>query len=159
MEEKFRGLSQRAGMLIFCGSILAVPVLASPPPVKAAHAGTGVAHLDLRPPVERAFAVYPAPRAASQAEPAFKSLEALAGRRAGQSSGRPGDAEKDGNYLPGLGLGSSQSRSVSQAEAFARRFHREGLPVARLWENHSALLSLGLNQKGKPGLWVVQKTH
>jgi hypothetical protein len=39
------------------------------------------------------------------------------------------------------------------------RFHREGLPVARLWENHSALISLGLNAKGKPGLWLVQKTR
>jgi hypothetical protein len=39
----------------------------------------------------------------------------------------------------------------------ARRFHREGLPVARLWESHSALVSLGLNQRGKPGLWLVQK--
>jgi hypothetical protein len=48
---------------------------------------------------------------------------------------------------------------MSTAEAFAQRFHREGLPVARLWENHAALVSLGLNQKGKPGLWVVQKTH
>lgn len=43
--------------------------------------------------------------------------------------------------------------------ALANRFHREGLPVARLWENHSALVSLGLNAKGKPGLWLVQKTH
>jgi hypothetical protein len=34
---------------------------------------------------------------------------------------------------------------------------REGLPLARLWENKSALLSLGLNKKGKPGLWIVQK--
>jgi hypothetical protein len=44
-------------------------------------------------------------------------------------------------------------------QEMARRFHREGLPVARLWETHSALLSLGLNQRGKPGLWLIQKTH
>ena len=37
------------------------------------------------------------------------------------------------------------------------RLHREGLPMARLWENKSALLSLGLNKKGKPGLWTIQK--
>ena len=41
----------------------------------------------------------------------------------------------------------------------ARRVHREGLPVARLWENHAALVSLGLNQRGKPGLWIMQKVH
>jgi hypothetical protein len=44
-------------------------------------------------------------------------------------------------------------------EAFGQRFRREGLPVARLWENKSALVHVGLNQKGKPGLWIVQKVH
>jgi hypothetical protein len=58
-----------------------------------------------------------------------------------------------------LGADAGEARVMSRAESFARRFHREGLPVARLWENHSALLSLGLNAKGKPGLWLVQKTH
>jgi hypothetical protein len=47
----------------------------------------------------------------------------------------------------------------SRVKQIAERFHREGLPVARLWETHSALLSLGLNGRGKPGLWLVQKTH
>ena len=31
--------------------------------------------------------------------------------------------------------------------------------MARLFENKSALVHLGLNPKGKPGLWLVQKTH
>ena len=48
-------------------------------------------------------------------------------------------------------------RIMSRPEEFARRVHREGLPVARLWQGHSALLSLGLNQRGKPGLWLIQK--
>lgn len=61
--------------------------------------------------------------------------------------------------LPELGAERSQTRTPSRAEEFARRVHREGLPVARLWENKSALVSLGLNKKGKPGLWLVQKTH
>jgi hypothetical protein len=52
-----------------------------------------------------------------------------------------------------------QGRIPGRLEELARRFHREGLPVARLWENKSALVSLGLNQKGKPGLWIVQKVH
>ena len=59
--------------------------------------------------------------------------------------------------LPALGSEGSQTRIPSRAEEFARRVHREGLPVARLWENKSALVSLGLNQRGKPGLWIVQK--
>jgi hypothetical protein len=56
--------------------------------------------------------------------------------------------------LPGL----SYERAGSPVE-FANRIRHEGLPLARLWENHSALISLGLNPKGKPGLWLVQKTH
>jgi hypothetical protein len=52
-----------------------------------------------------------------------------------------------------------QARIPGRIEEFARRAHREGLPVARLWENKTALLSLGLNQKGKPGLWIVQKVR
>jgi hypothetical protein len=59
--------------------------------------------------------------------------------------------------LPALGSEGSQTRIPSRAEEFARRVHREGLPLARLWENKSALVSLGLNKKGKPGLWIVQK--
>jgi hypothetical protein len=56
--------------------------------------------------------------------------------------------------LPAMG---TQLRMPNRVQEFARRVHREGLPVARLWENQSALVSLGLNNKGKPGLWIVQK--
>jgi hypothetical protein len=61
----------------------------------------------------------------------------------------------------GLNLGADawQDKPSARMAELARRVHREGLPVARLWENHSALLSLGLNQRGKPGLWITQKTH
>jgi hypothetical protein len=50
-------------------------------------------------------------------------------------------------------------RIATHGDTFVQRFGREGLPLARLWENHSALLSLGLSPRGKPGLWLVQKTH
>lgn len=53
----------------------------------------------------------------------------------------------------------SMTKPMSPAETFARRVHQEGLPVARLWETRSALVSVGLNQKGKLGLWLIQKTH
>ena len=65
----------------------------------------------------------------------------------------------DRSRLPALGNGEGSFRTMSQAEIVARRIHREGLPVARLWESKSALLSIGLNQKGKPGLWLIQKVH
>jgi hypothetical protein len=59
--------------------------------------------------------------------------------------------------LPALGLDGMHARPTAQD--FVRRVHREGLPVARLFETKGALLHLGLNPKGKPGLWLVQKTH
>jgi hypothetical protein len=58
--------------------------------------------------------------------------------------------------LPSLGT-SGTVRPMSRAEEIAQRFRREGLPVARLFETRSALVSLGLNPRGKPGIWLVQK--
>ena len=52
-----------------------------------------------------------------------------------------------------------QERPSARMAALVRRVHREGLPAARLWEKRSAPLSLGLNQRGKPGLWIIRKTH
>jgi hypothetical protein len=59
--------------------------------------------------------------------------------------------------LPALGAEGMRSRPGVQD--FVRRVHREGLPVARLFESKSALVHLGLSPKGKPGLWLVQKIH
>jgi hypothetical protein len=57
------------------------------------------------------------------------------------------------------GADGTQARIPGRLEEFGQRVRREGLPVARLWENKSALVHLGLNQKGKPGLWIVQKVR
>jgi hypothetical protein len=59
--------------------------------------------------------------------------------------------------LPSLGAGSPRIRPP--LAELARHLQHEGLPVARLWENNSALVHIGLNQRGKPGLWLVQKVH
>jgi hypothetical protein len=56
-------------------------------------------------------------------------------------------------------LGADGLRSRPGIQDFVRRVHREGLPVARLFESKSALVHVGLSPKGKPGLWLVQKTH
>lgn len=64
---------------------------------------------------------------------------------------------QDAVQLPELGTESARARPTVQE--FVRRVHREGLPVARLFEGKSALVHLGLNPKGKPGLWLVQKTR
>ena len=56
-------------------------------------------------------------------------------------------------------LGSDGMRARATVQEFVQRVHREGLPVARLFETKSALLHLGLSPRGKPGLWLVQKTR
>lgn len=56
-------------------------------------------------------------------------------------------------------LGADGMRSRPRIQELVRRMHQEGLPVARLFESKSALVHLGLSPKGKPGLWLVQKTH
>lgn len=76
-------------------------------------------------------------------------------------SGGSTDGENQSRFakLAGAGNDAIPMRNTGRIEELAHRIHREGLPVARLWESHSALLSLGLNQRGKPGLWLIQKTH
>jgi hypothetical protein len=57
----------------------------------------------------------------------------------------------------GFGTREAHFPVMSQPETLLHRVHREGVPIVRLWNSHSALLSIGLNQKGKPGLWLIQK--
>jgi hypothetical protein len=107
----------------------------------ALTARASLAHLDLRAPESGEFS-------------AAHSMNAVH-----RFSAVRGDKPDDEHYYPSLSEEASHARGMSKPEEFARRFHREGLPLARLWENHSALVSLGLNQRGKLGLWLVQKTH
>jgi hypothetical protein len=58
-----------------------------------------------------------------------------------------------------LGADLPQIRTGGRIQEMARRVQHDGVPLARLWENHSALLSLGLSPHGKPGLWLIQKTR
>jgi hypothetical protein len=78
--------------------------------------------------------------------------------------GSPGAAPHEGNVAdypshPGFDMGEQHLPMMSQPQAWLHRVHREGLPIVRLWNSKSALLSIGLNQKGKPGLWLTQKVH
>jgi hypothetical protein len=47
----------------------------------------------------------------------------------------------------------------SPLQNVVHNFQREGLPIAKLFQNDSSLVHLGLNPKGKPGLWIVHKLH
>ena len=118
-------------------------LLASTPAFAGPPSGHNLAvqrfeHLDLRPPM-------------SVAAGADKTSNAFPSALHRQTLG-----EADKSELPSLG---TQAHTPGRIEQMARKFHREGLPVARLWENKSALVSLGLNQRGKPGLWLIQKVH
>jgi hypothetical protein len=73
--------------------------------------------------------------------------------------GKSDPAADDRLHSPASRIGELNFRTMSQAEIFARRVHQEGLPIARLFESKSALLSIGLNKKGKPGLWFTHKIH
>jgi hypothetical protein len=121
------------------------PALASPP-LSRRHAATPpptVQRLDLR---------APAYVSEASARPAMESTlhSFAAGRR--QALAPQGPLE-----LPALAGDGMRSRP--RIQEFVRRVHQEGLPVARLFESRSALVHLGLSPKGKPGLWLVQKTH
>lgn len=129
-----------------CGFGLLSSAAGSPPlsrekPLPAAAAP----HLDLRPPTN-----YSPPIGARDA-PAFAAASS-------HSSIRRQDLDDHDRVLPpALGTDAANFRVMSPSEAFVGRIRREGLPFARLWQSKSALLSIGLSPKGKPGLWLTQK--
>jgi hypothetical protein len=99
-------------------------------------------HLDLRPPSEFVASSDAMDSAAASAGPLT----------AGALSARPASARPKLFEV----TASSSSRTV---ETMANNFRQQGLPVARLFENKDSLVHLGLNQKGKPGLWIIHKLH
>jgi hypothetical protein len=148
----------------FCGLSLASFAVASPPPSGA------------RP----QLAANDSARAVSVADTAFSRMHASAARldlrlpgysppaiNGGAASGfattafpsRTDSGTDDRYEQRTLGVGNVNFRTMSQAQILVLRARREGLPVARLLESKSALLSIGLNQRGKPGLWLTQKVR
>jgi hypothetical protein len=126
--------------------LLASAAFAAPPQGRPLPAPT--THLDLRPPS------HPVEAAGPVAEKSPSAFPSLAQR---QSLAQQNLAPREPAALPALGSDGMHTRPTIQD--FVQRVHREGLPVARLFETKSALLHLGLNPKGKPGLWLVQKTR
>jgi hypothetical protein len=133
-------LGLQAAMLTLCTIAAMNSTLAAPP---GNHARTAAPHADYHQPLDL--------------RPSMSTIAAVEKSTATfPSAARSSMGEARHIELPALGSEGTQ-RIPSRAEEFARRVHREGLPLARLWENKSALVSLGLNKKGKPGLWIVQK--
>jgi hypothetical protein len=126
---------ERLTMIGLCGTVLMNTAIASPP------IGRSETHrLDLRAPAAPAVAA-----------------KAYSGNFS-PSRGQISDGQ-DQVQFAGLSTQDPQMRTTTRAQDLVQRVRREGLPIARLWENKSALVSLGLNQKGKPGLWITQKFH
>jgi hypothetical protein len=137
--------------LMNCG--LMNVVLAAPPGRAAAHWNTQASTqvpLSLRAPLDLHLPAAAALASQSSAQAPANFPSAL--HRAALGA-------QERIQLPALGADTQQAHIESHMEELARRVHREGVPVARLWENKSALVSLGLNQRGKPGLWLVQKVR
>jgi hypothetical protein len=57
-------------------------------------------------------------------------------------------------FLPAEG-----THIMSPLQNLAHNFRQEGLPIAKLFQSDESLVHLGLNPKGKPGLWLVHKLH
>ena len=137
------------GSLLSLKDLVRSMTVASRPVVPQEHMPG--AHLDLRPPRVSSPTIS---RGGADA-PAFTPFPSVT---------HPLDAGKaslatDDRRPTALLIGELNFQVMGQAQILARRIHREGLPVARLLETKSALLSIGLNQRGKPGLWLTQKTH
>ena len=139
-----------------CGSLAAVSAQAGEPLTKMAtsiiHAGT-TGHSTATPmrlPANR-LDLAPPTMALGVAERAPESFPSFNHHGAAM----PESQSKFGGLNNSIG----NQRVPSHAEQLVRNFHRDGLPVARLFQNENSLVHLGLNQKGKPGLWVVQKIH
>jgi len=128
--------------------LLASGALAAPPQARLLQAPTP--HLDLRAPSH-----IPEP-SGNVAEKSADGFPSIAHR---QNLAQQNHGQQEGVGLPGLASDDIHIHARPTIQDFVLRVHREGLPVARLFETKSALLHLGLNPKGKPGLWLVQKTH
>ena len=126
-------------------SLPAATAFAGPPQGRLVPAPA--AHLDLRMPSHL-------DGGANVAEKSPSAFPSMAHR---QKLAQQNLAPREAVELPALGSDGMRARPTIQD--LVQRVHREGLPVARLFENKSALVHLGLNPKGKPGLWLVQKTR
>ena len=111
---------------------------------RTAPARTGFQNLDLRAPEMLPGARAPGPIGEPSA--AFPSAKH-------ETSGIAAGVDED---LPG-NHNWTALRMESKVHELERRVPHEGLPVARLWETKTALLHVGLNPRGKPGLWLIQK--
>ncbi len=77
-----------------------------------------------------------------------------------EAQGRPvtEDAAEAGLHNPrGLHWQDGSAPISPTLVSLARNYHREGLPVVRLWQADRNMVSIGLNPHGVPGIYFTQK--
>jgi hypothetical protein len=116
--------------------------------------------LDLRPPQE------PASRAVRDGAGALASASfpsAIHHSDLGKTDLGGEDRGAEDRMRPAaFGADAVSVQEKSQAQIITQRIqhiHRDGLAIAHLWESKSSALNIGLNQRGKPGLWFTQRMH
>jgi hypothetical protein len=89
--------------------------------------------------------------------------QVLSGYQANATSAAPTDRRLFGGESPfrsDTQPNSEQSGHImSPLQNMAHNYQREGLPLAKLFQNGNSLVHVGLNPRGKPGLWIVHKLH
>jgi hypothetical protein len=139
------------------GAPLTRVTLESPHASGAVRNERETARLDLRAPSDfgaaRASSEFPTEPSASSSVP-FPSA-----RRGAKNESIEEQPLEDSPSIGNAGLRTTglAMKNTSRAEELTHRLHREGLPIARLWQTHSAMVSLGLSPRGKPGIWLIQK--
>ncbi len=134
------------------------PLVVGISPLRRVNAST--APLDLRPPQEKSPATV---RQGAGALASASFVSAIHHWEPGKTDiGGEDRGAEDQMRSSIFGARALSFQEMSQAQILAQRIqgiHREGLPIAHLWESRSAALSIGLNQRGKPGLWFTQSMH
>lgn len=95
------------------------------------------------------------------AAPPAPSLTPFAGRPNGALPITGANSTTESAAAPGPNLASSVKITWSRPpmEAIAEKARHEGVPIVHLWENSHALLHVGVNRRGVPGIYLVQKTR
>jgi hypothetical protein len=142
-----------------CGTALSGSAVANPPLGGGKSLLATIDSVRFAPATSSRFAARRENASAPQLDlrPPIDSMPAVSPGAVALASHSGDDAEYSSR--PGFDTGEARFPIMSKQELWLHRVHREGVPIVRLWSSKSALLSLGLNQKGKPGLWLIQEVH
>jgi len=140
-----------AGLFALYGFAALQRACAEPPLSKFAVTVSHEAALDLRPPPDIPAREIQAVDEVPQSEPA-----AVASRRRSFASEAFASESRWRSGSRDFTVG-QPAPLMSRVEDVAHDFRRQGLPVAKLFENGNLMVHLGLSPKGKPGLWFVHE--